>query len=62
MVFTGPTAFDKHQDQRGGNTACHDPATRGMEITRRTVDGHPVWGRTMSDADRQRLARTWEAA
>ncbi|MDT0302922.1 hypothetical protein [Streptomonospora wellingtoniae] len=61
-VFTRPSTFDKHQDQGGRETVCHDPADRGMEIVRRTIDGHPVWGHPVSDADRDRLARIRKAA
>lgn len=42
-MFTGPSAFDKHQAlPEGGPLTCHSPGTRGLVV--RVVNGLQVWG------------------
>lgn len=42
-MFSGPSAFDKHQTfPEGGSLICHPPASRGLVL--REQHGFRVWG------------------
>lgn len=45
-IFGGVTAFDTHQTLDNGVVVCHDPASKGMRVSRtRKSDGLPVWSK-----------------
>jgi hypothetical protein len=56
-VFTGVTAFDRHQRLTKTGLVCLDPADIGLE---RKPSGQ--WGQKMTDAHRARLARLRDTA